>query len=193
MIRRLVHHANRHSIAYLALVCSMLALTGASYAAFSVPRNSVGTSQLKNGSVTERKLKNQSIDPVKWNPTYVTSFVRRWANVGSTGQYLSGSPSGASKAVGTTGSGTYELTWGDAFASFCAPLATVESTSTSAGPNTTTAGFADANIQTQSGNATVVYVHTYDVHGNPAPEPFSVAILCPRGAGGAQTFPYTLP
>lgn len=184
MIKRFVHHASRHSIAYLALVCSILALAGASYASLRIPAGSVGTSQLANGSVTEKKLQNKSIDPVKWDPTYVTAFVRRWANVGATGQFLSGSPAGASKSV--TGTGNYELTWGDAFKSFCSPVVSVQSTSGGA-------GFANANIVTQPTNATVVFVHTYDLHGHSAPEPFSIAILCPRGAGGAQTFPYTLP
>lgn len=211
MIRRLIHHAQSHSIAYVALVASMLALAGASYAASRIPNNSVGTSQIKNGAVTERKLHNQSIDPVKWNPTYVSSFVRRWANVGTDGTYESGSSSGASKAETSQGPGVYELTWGDAFKGFCAPLATVQAnplpsgsgtgsttttttttTTTGSGPSTS-AGFADASIQTNPNNATVVFVHTYDTQGNPANEPFSVAILCPRGAGGGQTFPYTLP
>ena len=122
MTRRLLHHASRHSIAYLALVCSLLALAGASYAA-----TKIGTNQLRNGAVTEPKIKNKTIDPVKWDPTYVTAFVRRFANISATGQYLSGSPSGASKTEGTT-AGTYELTWGDAFASFCSPIVTVQST-----------------------------------------------------------------
>ena len=180
MTRRLLHHASRNSIAYLALVCSMLALAGASYAA-----TKIGTNQLRNGAVTEPKIKNKTIDPVKWDPTYVTAFVRRFANVSATGQYLSGSPSGASKAEGTT-PGTYELTWGDAFASFCSPIVTVQSTGGAA-------GFANANIVTQPNNATLVFVHTYDTHGQATAEPFSIGIVCPRGAGGAQTFPYTLP
>ena len=152
MTRRLLHHASRHSIAYLALVCSMLALAGASYAA-----TKIGTNQLRNGAVTEPKIKNKTIDPVKWDPTYVTAFVRRLANISATGQYLSGSPSGASKTEGTT-PGTYELTWGDAFASFCSPIVTVQSTGGAA-------GFANANIVTQQNNATVVFVHTYNTHG----------------------------
>ena len=43
MTRRLLHHASRHSIAYLALVCSMLALAGASYAATKIGPTSCGT------------------------------------------------------------------------------------------------------------------------------------------------------
>jgi hypothetical protein len=188
MIRRLIHHANQHSIGYVALVCSLLALGGASYAAVNIPDHSVGSKKIKNGAVGEKQLKNKSIDPVKWDPTYVTSFVRRWANVGSNGKYLSGAPHGSSTAQAAH-PGTYELTWGDAFKGFCAPIVSVDSTpGTPAG-----AGFANANIVTQSKNATAVFVHTYDTSGNPAPEPFSIAIICPKGAGGGATFPYTLP
>jgi hypothetical protein len=186
MIRRTVHHANRHSIAYLALACSLLALGGASYAAIRIPNGSVGTKQIKNGAVGEKQLKNKSIDPVKWDPTFVTSFVRRWANVGADGKYLSGAPHGSSSAQAAH-PGVYELTWGDAFKSFCAPVVSVDS-ATSAN-----AGFANANIVTQSNNATAVFVHTYNTHGTPTDEPFSIAIICPKGAGGGATFPYTLP
>jgi hypothetical protein len=36
-------------------------------------------------------------------------------------------------------------------------------------------------------------VSTYNWQGQPTPEPFSVAVVCPSGAGGGQTFPVTLP
>jgi hypothetical protein len=191
MIRRLILHANKHSIGYVALVCSLLALGGASYAAIKIPNGSVGTKQIKNGAVGEKQLKNKSIDPVKWDPTYVTSFVRRWANVDANGKYLSGAPHGSSTAQAAH-PGTFELTWGDAFKNFCAPVVSVDSTPAS-GTTAAGGGFANANIVTQSGNATAVFVHTYDIHGNAAPEPFSIAIICPKGAGGGATFPYTLP
>jgi hypothetical protein len=185
-MRRLIRHANQHSIGYVALVFSVLALGGASYAAVNIPDHSIGTNKIKNGSVGEKQLKNKSIDPVKWDPTYVTSFVRRWANVDATGKYLSGAPHGSSTQQ-VAHPGVYELTWGDAFKGFCAPVVSVDSLTSS------NSGFANANIQTQANNATAVFVHTYDATGKPANEPFSIAIICPKGAGGAKTFPYTLP
>lgn len=188
---RLIHHANKHSIGYLALVCSLLALGGASYAAVNIPNHSIGTNKIKNGAVGEKQLKNKSIDPVKWDPTFVTSFVRRWANVDATGKYLSGAPHGSSTQQ-SGHPGVYELTWGDAFKSFCAPIVSVDAT-ISTGSTTPGTGFANASILTQSNNATAVFVHTYNQHGNPTNEPFSIAIICPKGAGGAATFPYTLP
>jgi hypothetical protein len=214
-LRRLVDHAHRHSIAYVALVCSLLALGGASYAAFRVPSNSVG----------ERQIKNQVIDPVKWDPTYVTGFVRRWASVGADGQLLSSSNFGTSTE---TSPGNYVLTWGDAFSSSCIANATVQggsttkpptttSTTTTTAPTTSTStstptstptgstttttttappppgGFADASIVAAPRAATLVGVATFDTTGEQTPEAFSVAIICPRGAGGSQTFPAHLP
>ena len=44
--------------AYLAL---FVALGGTSYAAASLPRNSVGTAQLKNSAVTSSKVRNGSL------------------------------------------------------------------------------------------------------------------------------------
>ncbi len=60
-----------------ALVVSMIALIvalgGTSYAAFSVPNNSVGTSQLKNGSVGTLKLKNGAVTTAKLKNGAVTA------------------------------------------------------------------------------------------------------------------------
>ena len=174
MIKRLIHHANRHSIAYLALVCSMLALAGASYASLHIP----------NGAVGEKQLKNHVIDPVKWDPTYVTAFIRRWAHVDASGRLLNSSPFAQSAIVGVTVS--YDVTWGDAFSGNCMPLTTVEGGQASA-------GFANAHVITQRNNATLVNVRTYNPQGQAAAEPFYLSVTCPKGAGGGQTFPYTLP
>jgi hypothetical protein len=211
MVKRLVHHASRHSIAYVALVCSLLALGGASYAAFRIP----------NGAVGERQIKNHVIDPVKWDPTYVTAFFRRWAHVDATGHLITASSFAQSAVLGQTGS--YDVTWGDAFSGRCQPFVTVQggvpvpavsggsggsgsgtgSTTTTTGTTTTTptptpttvpsAGFATANVVTQPHNATVVNVTTFNQQGQAAPEPFYLGVACPPGAGGGQTFPYTLP
>jgi hypothetical protein len=45
----------------VALVALFVALGGASYAAFKLPKNSVGTSQLKKGAVTGAKVKSGSL------------------------------------------------------------------------------------------------------------------------------------
>ena len=211
MIRILVQHARRHVIAYLALACSMLALAGAAYAGLQIPAGAVG----------ERQLQNKVIDPVKWDPTYATGFVRRWATISASGSILSTSPGGQSKATGT---GNVVVTWGDAFAGWCAPIATVKggsatvtppttTTSTTTTPTTTTqsssstsiststtttqtpsgGAYADASIVPRSGLSTLVAVATYNSLGQPAAEPFALAVVCGPGAGSGQSFPTNLP
>ena len=202
MARRLVEHARRHVIGYLALGVGLLSMGGAAYASFTLPHGSVG----------ERQIKNHVIDPVKWDQAYVTGFVRRWATVSSSGAILSTAKNGQAERIGT---GQYVVTWGDAFANWCAPVATViggsatRSSSTTGtgttgatGPTGTTGatsptgssgGYADARIITRSGESTLVAVATYDSSGAPADEPVSVGVICGPGAGSGQQFPTALP
>jgi hypothetical protein len=199
MFGNLVQHARQHVIAYLALTCALLALGGAAYASIRIPPGSVG----------ERQIKNHVIDPVKWDTNYVTGFVRRWATIGPTGSLLSTSPGGQSTSNGT---GSYVVTWGDAFARWCAPVATVIGGSATrpptgitgptgptgpsgpTGPTTAgSGGYANAKVVTRSGQSTLVAVATYNSQGQPTPEPVSVVVVCGAGAGSGQSFPTNLP
>lgn len=197
MTRNLVEHARRHVIAYIALVFGLLSMGGAAYASFRIP----------NGSVGERQLKNHVIDPVKWDTTYVTGFVRRWATLSATGSILSTAPGGQSERLGP---GQYVVTWGDAFGGWCAPVATVIGGSATR-PATGTTGqtgvtgvtgatgqfgpgaYADARIVTRSGESTLVAVQSYNAQGKPADEPVSLGVICGPGAGGGQQYPTALP
>jgi hypothetical protein len=51
----------------VAFVALLIALGGTSYAAFRLPRNSVGTKQLKNNAVTASKIKNGAVTASKIN------------------------------------------------------------------------------------------------------------------------------
>jgi hypothetical protein len=49
----------------ISLIALIVALGGTSYAAFSLPSNSVGAAQLRNGAVTTRKLHNRAVTAAK--------------------------------------------------------------------------------------------------------------------------------
>lgn len=49
----------------VSIIALVVALGGTSYAAFSLPRNSVGTRQLKRGAVTTQKLRNGAVTGAK--------------------------------------------------------------------------------------------------------------------------------
>jgi hypothetical protein len=68
---KIVAYVRQHVLAALALVCSLLSLAGASYAAFSLPAGSVGARELKTGAITAAKL----------NPTSVAASIRAWATL----------------------------------------------------------------------------------------------------------------
>jgi hypothetical protein len=60
MIARLLRHRPSPAIV-IACVALLLALGGVSYAATALPRNSVGTAQLRNNAVTSSKVRNHSL------------------------------------------------------------------------------------------------------------------------------------
>jgi hypothetical protein len=68
---RTLAYLRHHALAALALVCSLLSLAGASYAAFSLPAGSVGGRELRNRAVTAAKL----------NPTSIAASIRAWADL----------------------------------------------------------------------------------------------------------------
>jgi hypothetical protein len=64
MPRGFVRFLRRNTIALLAL---FIALSGTTYAASTLARNSVGTAQLKNGAVTKKKINKKTIKALKGN------------------------------------------------------------------------------------------------------------------------------
>jgi hypothetical protein len=57
---------------FISLLALMVALGGTAYAGFSIPKNSVGTKQLKNGAVTTKKIKNHNVTASKINTAGLT-------------------------------------------------------------------------------------------------------------------------
>ncbi len=87
---RLLNHARSNAIAYLALGVSMLALAGGAYAAISLPPGSVGTRQIRNGSIDAAALNHASIG----------GYVRHWAEIRVPGKIIAASP--GARAGGTS-------------------------------------------------------------------------------------------
>src|SRR6202020_228057 len=81
MLSRALNYISHHAIAILALVCSLLALAGASYAATQLPKNSVGNPQIKQGAVSPPKLSPQ-----------IGGYVRMYAVVNANSKLQYSSP-----------------------------------------------------------------------------------------------------
>jgi hypothetical protein len=101
MLSRAMNYVSHHAIAILALVCSLLALAGASYAATQLPKNSVGNSQIKSGAVSPPKFSKQ-----------IGGYVALYAKVNVAGKVLYASPAAKvtdwnSSSTGTAGT----ITW----------------------------------------------------------------------------------
>ncbi len=82
MPRKLLISLRQNTIALLAL---FIALGGTSYAAISLPRNSVGARQIRNHTVTPDKL----------NASAIGGYVLDWAQIATAGIIESSRPRGA--------------------------------------------------------------------------------------------------
>jgi hypothetical protein len=89
----------------VAFVALLVALGGTAYAGFSVPKNSVGTKQLKNGAVTTSKIKNGTVTKSKINTSGLTVPNALFANsAGSAGSATNAT--NATNATHATGADT---------------------------------------------------------------------------------------
>lgn len=109
MIARLLRHRPSPAIV-VACVALLIALGGVSYAATALPRNSVGTAQLRNNAVTSSKVRNHSLLRVDFKNGQVPRGARGPAGpAGPTGA------TGAQGAKGPTGpagpAGTANIRW----------------------------------------------------------------------------------
>jgi hypothetical protein len=79
MLHRVGRHLRHNLVGYVAL---FVALGGASYAAVSLPKNSVGTKQLKNGAVTTSKIAAGAVTGAKVAPGSLTGKQIKSATLG---------------------------------------------------------------------------------------------------------------
>jgi hypothetical protein len=69
-VRTLINHARRQAVGYVAL---FVAVGGTSYAAVTLPHNSVGTAQLRHAAVTATKVKPHSLLAIDFKPGQLTA------------------------------------------------------------------------------------------------------------------------
>lgn len=89
----------------IACVALFVALGGTGYAAFSLPKNSVGSKQLKNNAVTTGKLKNGAVTAGKINASGLTVPTALHAN-SATNATNAITATNAATAATVTGQGT---------------------------------------------------------------------------------------
>jgi hypothetical protein len=82
----------------VAIIALVMALGGTSYAALSIPKNSVGSKQLKKNAVTTKKIKKGAVTAAKINPTGLTvPNSTKLGGVSTSGYQRSTLPSGATE------------------------------------------------------------------------------------------------
>ena len=150
-------HAN-----LLGALALFVALGGTGYAAITIPRNSVGTPQLRNGAVT----------PAKLNGKQIAGTIYAWAYVNANGKVLAshGLRSGATRgqdAVYGFGLRNQKVPKG------CAATASISTTRSV--PNVPGSAIAQLAITPRPAG---VVVSTFNAAGQPTQLPFVVEVLC---------------
>lgn len=153
---RLLAYARQHVIALLALVCSLLALAGSSYAAFTI-----------SGS----QIRNRSIDAVKLNPKTISASVRAWAIVYAGSNSARVGASSSRVHVNAIGIGEV-ITWPrQRFGRNC-----MASVSPQAMPST--GGYSVVTTQFDP-SAGMLTLHGFGPNYAPGPQAANVMIICP--------------
>jgi hypothetical protein len=147
----------------VAALALLVALSGTAYAATTLPKNSVGTTQLKNGAVTLPKIAASAQGALK---------PRAWAMVNSDGTILASS--GIKGSIShSSGSGIYDLTLSKR-ATKCAVIA---SEGSNGGLSYIVGGIAQADFL----STTKLAVHTQYFGAGSfhlSDEDFAVAVYC---------------
>jgi hypothetical protein len=167
---QILAHVRTNAVAYLAL---FVALGGTSYAALSVPANSVGTKQLRNGAVTSRKLAKHAVSAANLDPKSIAGHIADWAQIRADGHVVSSAPK-ASVFVRDPTRGLFQVSWHQSIPSGC--MATANPANVPA-----VLGQAAANTVGPDGRGrnAFVLVQTFDAGGNNVPENVNVTVICP--------------
>lgn len=161
MLHKLLALIRQNTIALLALFVS---LGGTSYAAISLPRNSVGARQVRNHTIT----------PVKLNAAATGGYVLDWAQIDRNGNVFSSRPKGARTIRWDSTPGTSfiggSVSWHHPIAKGCFALASPGGLPTG-GPAIPASVSADL-LPGSSARAAVSVLES-------APTAVNVAVVCP--------------
>jgi hypothetical protein len=165
-VTRILRYLADHALALVALICSLLALAGASYAAFTI-----------SGS----QIRNHTINPSKLNPRFINGNVRAWALVGASGKVMVSA--GRPKVTPSSGlPSEYRIRWGVKVAR-CATVASIDGADSR--PTEQVTGPGNSSLQLASGYAVASLLHqglelvdTYSQAGQPTQLAFNVAVIC---------------
>lgn len=183
-----MHARLRARLTYANVTASLalfVALGGSSYAAITLPRNSVGSNQIRTGAVRSSELHNGSITLTDISRRARASLrgatgpagapgiagpagapaVRYFEAVSSTGSLVRGTATSGGRS---TSIGSYVIGFAGS-TSACAAAATLGTTDTSIVP---------AGHVTTSDQGGRVGVQTYDAGGAPADLPFQLIVAC---------------
>jgi hypothetical protein len=157
-VRRALDYLTHHAIAITALGCSLLALAGASYAAFGLARH--------------------SITPDEQNPSLFGGYVRAWASV-TAGSGIASESGRVSVRMheAPVPPGDFDVFWRTRPDSPCVAIVNVDARGV---PPTgaPTPGYAIAESTRRAGHAETSTVLTYNAQGQAQALPFDVALLC---------------
>jgi hypothetical protein len=163
----IINYLRHHALAAAAFVCSILALAGSSYAAFTI-----------SGS----QIRNHTINPSKLNPKFINGNVRAWAIVAPNGRVIAGA--GRPRVtLGISNPGDYEIRWGVGVRR-CVSDTTIDDyisppTERVAVPGNPSAPFtAGYAVAATSGTHNSSAIQTFDQGGRPTPLGFDVAVIC---------------
>lgn len=172
-------------LSYANVVASLalfIALGGTSYAVSALPRNSVGSTQLRKNAVNSSRVKDRSLGVRDLSLSARTTLRGAAGPIGPQGP---AGPSATTYFAAATGSGRFVR--GDAtnggradapgnyVVGFAGSVSGCAFTATLGSTDTTTAPAGRVAVNDQGGK---VGVQTYDAAGNPADLPFHLIVAC---------------
>ena len=152
MLNRLVAHARRNVVAYIALIVSFGALTGTGYAAFS--------------------LANHSITPPKFDRRYIGGYVRAWMSVNAGGHVIDSAGGFRLRPQPDVGPGHYAVDWHPNPVSRCTATGSVTPY------GALTPGYVVVGAFTTGGGRVQSVIQVYNALGQPSALPFTVVLVC---------------